>query len=52
MRAPQIIWIVIAASSVGISLAKNGKEEKCNFFYTLISAVIEALILYAGGFFG
>ena len=53
MGWPQIVWIVVAAMGLGISLVKHGKmREPYNFWVTLISLGIEVLILYKGGFFG
>lgn len=52
MRWPQIAMIMILGASVGLALAKDGeqKTEKYSFVVTLMSAVIEAIILGAGGF--
>ncbi len=49
---PQIIWIVIVGLSLGINAEKHGKlkKGKCNAYYVLIAVIIEALILWWGGF--
>lgn len=53
MGAPQTIMIALFAISLGISLAKHGqyREDKYNFYYSLIAMIIEVSILYWGGFF-
>lgn len=50
---PQIIFAGFMFIDIGIALAKHGepKEEKYNFFITLIAVLLEFLILKAGGFF-
>lgn len=53
METPQIIWIALAAATLGISLVKNGESRGTyNFFYCFIGLAIEVWILWAGGFFG
>ena len=53
MRAPQIIIIVMYALGIGIALSKHGEQrnDKYNFFVTLISTAIELSLLWWGGFF-
>ncbi len=53
MGVPQICYIVIIALGLGITLAKHGepKEDKYNFFTSLIAAAIQIGLLILGGFF-
>lgn len=53
MKAPQITLIILFALSLGITLSKHGqeREDKYNFFTSLISVGIEIGILIWGGFF-
>lgn len=53
MGIPQILIIILFAINLGINIAKHGedKEEKYNFWSTLIGTLIECFILYCGGFF-
>lgn len=53
MRWPQIIIIVLYAASLGIAAAKHGEpRENYSFWTTLFAVIIEALLLYWGGFWG
>ena len=54
MGVPQILYIVILALGLGITLAKHGepREDKYNFFNTLFGAAIQIGLLILGGFFG
>ena len=54
MGIPQIIYIALMASSLGIYAAHHGESrsgEKYNFFTALISVTIQMLLLWWGGFF-
>lgn len=53
MRAPQIIFIIIYALGLGISLAQHGqvKTEVQSFWKTLFAAAIVFALLIWGGFF-
>lgn len=52
MKVPQAIIIILYAMSLGLSLAKHGESKgEYNFWHTLVSAIIEFLILKWGGFF-
>lgn len=53
MGVPQIIIIVLYASSLGMTLAKNGqpKEGEHNFITALIACCIVMGLLWWGGFF-
>lgn len=53
MGIPQIIYIVIVALALGLSLAKHGEVEmkRENFWTTFIASSIQLAILYWGGFF-
>lgn len=49
---PQITWVVLVALSLGIHAAKHGQpRDPYNFGLSVISAVLAAGLLYAGGFF-
>lgn len=53
MGIPQIIMIVFMAMNLGIALVKHGeykKQEKYSFGTALLGIIIEATILYFGGF--
>mgnify|MGYP003571558522 CR=1 FL=1 len=52
MKWPQIAMIIIMGGNIGIALIKDGepKNERYSFIATVIAAVIEAIILGAGGF--
>lgn len=54
MGAPQIVMIVIISIGLGNSLCNHGnvKEEKYNFWTTLVAIAIEVALLKWGGFFG
>jgi 1,4-dihydroxy-2-naphthoate octaprenyltransferase len=47
MGWPQITMIVLYAISIGITLASKNKEL---VFFQVLGTVIQAAILYAGGF--
>ena len=53
MNTPQIIWIVLAGLSVGISLAMHGEKIDYKYsFYRKVSQVgVMVGLLYWGGFF-
>lgn len=53
MHAPQIIWVTMAAISLGIALGDHGKGRtgKHNVFITVIAIAINVSLLYWGGFF-
>lgn len=50
----QIILIGLYCLSLGIHAARHGqpREDKYNFWSTLLSAAITMFILFKGGFFG
>ena len=50
---PQITIIVLIAVAVTQAMIKHGepKRENHSFFVTVIGALIEVGVLYAGGFF-
>jgi len=54
MKAPQIIWFVIAALNILLSSILHGKpkEEKHNGFTAITGTALNALLLWWGGFFG
>ena len=49
----QIVWVAIVAVGLGINIIKHGepREGNYNFGSFLIGALIEAGVLYLGGFF-
>ena len=51
MGIPQIILLLLYATSLGISLSKHGETRKYDFWSSLIGCIIEVLLLYWGGFF-
>lgn len=53
MKAPQIIYVVWLALSVGISLARHGKPKMGNesFWGALLGVAIQIGLLLWGGFF-
>lgn len=53
MHAPQIIWIIVVAASLGINLAHHGKPKtgKENALYTILATAIHVSLLWWGGFF-
>lgn len=53
MGTAQVIYIIIIGLNLGISLAKHGKyrNDKYNFWVTLIASIIDVAILRWGGFF-
>lgn len=53
MGTPQIIMIVLLASSGTVSLLKHGKpREGYNFWGWAVACAIQVGLLYWGGFFG
>lgn len=54
MGTAQIIWIVIYAMALGISLVDNGKvkEKRESFMISCLGVGIQAALLWWGGFFG
>lgn len=49
---PQIIWIVLAGLSLGISCAKNGEPRgPYSAIGTLIGIILGCALLWWGGFF-
>lgn len=52
MRWPQIVMLVSLGGNIGMNLALDGKAKdgKYNFIGSVISCIIEAAILRAGGF--
>jgi hypothetical protein len=53
MGAPQIIWIILSAMSVGMALIQHGKPEtgRQNAWVSIAAAAIVNSLLYWGGFF-
>lgn len=52
MHAPQIIWLVLVAASVGLHIAKHGdRREPYSMWNSLADASLSAALLYWGGFF-
>lgn len=53
MGIPQIIYIVLLALALGLSLAEHGELQvkRENFWTTFVSVLIQLAILYWGGFF-
>ncbi len=51
---PQVCMLALIFMNLGINLVMDGKErtEKYSFVYALITASLQLLILYKGGFFG
>lgn len=50
--APQIIWIVLAAIGLGISIVKHGESRgPHNMWAAIIGTPLVAALLYWGGFF-
>ena len=51
MGWPQIVMIVLLGLNIGIGLVKHGEpRENYNFWTILIGAILEAGLLYFGGF--
>ncbi len=50
---PQIVYAGMLFMDLGMSLVKHAepREGKYNFFVTLLAALLQFLILKAGGFF-
>lgn len=48
----QIVVVVMLVVNVALALAMHGRETRVNFFLTATTTALEALVLYAGGFFG
>lgn len=53
MGWPQITWLALSLLGLGIYLARHGKprEDFYNFWLGLFATLLNAGILYAGGFF-
>lgn len=51
MSTPAIIYIVLMAVGLVISLIKDGQPERTSFGSTIFAAIITVGILYWGGFF-
>jgi len=50
--APQIIWIVLTAMGLGISIVKHGEPRSPhNMWASIIGTPLAAALLYWGGFF-
>ena len=53
LGVPQIIYLSLILLSLGIVISKHGEPQgNYNFWSTLISAIIQIIILKVGGFFG
>lgn len=54
MGACQIIFTAWLFLALGISLARHGQQRlvRDNFWVALISAVLQFILLYFGGFYG
>lgn len=54
MEWPQLVYLGMVFLSMGMALGKHGEPMtgKYNFFTTVISGILQILILKAGGFFG
>lgn len=54
MSWPQVVWIVLAATSVLSAIEKHGKPAtgKHDAWSTTIAVSLVAWVLYMGGFFG
>lgn len=52
MEWPQIVMMILMGGNIGIALAKDGepRDGEHSFIVTVIGAAIEAVILWAGGF--
>lgn len=50
---PQVVWIVLAAISVGIHMAKHGERrtDKYSFWWDLVGTLFLSWLLWCGGFF-
>ncbi len=53
MKAPQIIMIILFTTNVVLNLIKHGehKNDKYNFWSSLIATLVWVVILKWGGFF-
>lgn len=52
MKAPQAIIIVLLSMRFAIHAVKHGEAGEYNVITALTSAVVFAVVLYWGGFFG
>lgn len=54
MRIPQIIMILVYGLNIGINMMMHGKQrgDTYNVWVAIISSIINAIILYFGGFWG
>lgn len=54
MGIPQIIYCAWIFMALGLSLAQHGqtKPKTENFWISLVSATIQLLLMWWGGFFG
>lgn len=54
MEWPQLLYLGLIFLSLGLALGKHGEPQtgKHNFWAMSIGAIIQILILKAGGFFG
>lgn len=54
MGWPQIVMIIAMAFNLCMNMIKHGedRDEKYNFWVSLISCALQCVILFAGGFFG
>ena len=52
MNAPQVIMIVLWTLTFTITLYKHGEPDNYNFFSAAIGIVLQAGLLWWGGFFG
>lgn len=57
MNWPQITWIVLAALTCGVALARHGQlktgfDARYSFPATLFGTALAAVLLWCGGFFG
>lgn len=51
MGTPQIIWLVLAALSLGATIMAHGQTRKISLFVALLRIGVAALLLLWGGFF-
>lgn len=53
MISCRILFVLLMMLGLGVVLAKHGqyKNEKYNFWVSLISCVLQVLLLWGGGFF-
>lgn len=50
---PQLIWVAFTAISIGMDASRHGEERphKVNVWAVIVEMVINAALLYWGGFF-